>query len=208
MKAVHLAVAATLAATSLFGATSASAELKLASRLANAVSSSAESIGQLFGKSDKTDPTGLPAVGDSFHLYGQSGEWYIFKNAANGSCMAEKFDANMNAVQFGKAAGTEETYLAVYAQLPDDFRQGAQRTTVTVGDLSRTGKLDRKQRSGGQAYTGSYVKAASFDFLTGAPYASATVKMWGKELETVISLDGSADALKATMACEAATQGA
>ncbi|MAC78653.1 MAG: hypothetical protein CML66_11400 [Rhodobacteraceae bacterium] len=208
MKAVHLAVAAPLAATSLFGATTASAELKLATRFANAVSESAESIGHLFGKGDDKDPSGLPSMNDTFHLYQQAGDWFIFKNAANGSCLAEKFDANQNAVQFGRAAGTNDAFLAVYAQLPEDFRTGAQRTTVTVGDLSKTGKLDRKQRAGGQSYTGSYVKAPSFDFLAQAPYATSTVKMfWGKELETVISLDGSSQALQATMACEASADG-
>ena len=206
MKAMHLALAATLAATSLVGATSASAELRLANRFANALSNSVDTIaglGSSLGGSGEAEKAGLPASGDVFHMYGQSGGWFIFHNSSSGTCLAEKFDANMNAVQFGKTSDETEAFMAVYTQLPDAFRQGRQKTTLTVGDLSQTGKLGRRQRAGGQAYTGAFVKSPSQDFITSAGYVTSTVKMWGKELETVISLDGSAEALQATRECEA-----
>ncbi|MBB96037.1 MAG: hypothetical protein CML68_15780 [Rhodobacteraceae bacterium] len=206
MKATHLAVAAFVAATSLFGATSASAELRLATRVADALSNSVDKITSL-ATPEEREAYGLPAAGDTFHLFQTAGDWFIFVNANTGTCLAEKFDANMNAVQFGKTQDGQAAFLAVYTQLPEEYRKGGQKTTLTVGDVSQTGKLGRRQRASGQAYTGAYVTSSSYDFLTQATYATSTVKMWRKELETVISLEGSTEALQATLDCNAA-QGA
>lgn len=207
MKAMHLAVAAALAAATQFGATTASAEISAASNFANRfISSLSEGVSsiRLFGGSADEDKTGLPAVGETFRLYEQAGDWFIFINDNSGTCLAEKFDANMNAVQFGRTAdATGDTFLAVYAQLPEEYRRGRQKATLTVGDLSNTGKLSKRQRSG-QAYTGAYVKSTSYDFITDAAYATSTVKMGPTEIETTLSLEGSAEALAATRACDAA----
>ncbi|OWU74812.1 hypothetical protein ATO3_09455 [Marinibacterium profundimaris] len=199
---MHLAVAASLAAATQFGATRASADLSFANRFVDSISDTVASINP-FGRSDEAEKSGLPAVGENFRLYETSGDWYIFVNDTTGLCLAEKFDANLNAVQFGKTQDADEAFIAVYAQLPEEYRQGSQRTTLVVGDMTKTGKLSKRQRVG-QAYTGAYLKAPNYDFITGAPYATSIVKMGRTEIETTISLDGSTEALQATLDCNAA----
>lgn len=146
----------------------------------------------------------LPEEGDTFTAFGHTDGWYIFVDQTRGTCLAEKTDASGNVVQIGLTEDNAHSYIAVYALIPEDLRMKREKVTIEVGGVAHEARLWPWQRHKSDAYSGGYLLSDKFDLFAQAESVTEVIAFPKEEIETTISLAGSAAAIEMAKECTAA----
>ena len=149
----------------------------------------------------------LPLSTDSFAPYGPLGGWNVFVNTTRGSCMAERVTGT-SVLQMGITEPALFGYLGVFTSEPTELQRGrVEQVELLIGERRFVGEVTEAAGNIVGGFSGGYIVSRDtglVDALGAAPSMTATV---GTREPIQIDLTGTADAIAAVRACNAAQPG-
>jgi hypothetical protein len=149
----------------------------------------------------------LPLSTDSFAPYGAFGGWNVFVNTTRGTCLAERV-SETSVLQMGITDPAVFGYLGVFTSEPTDMKGGVvQQIEILIGERRFVGEVTEAAGNIVGGFSGGYIVSRDtglVDALGAAPSMTATV---GTREPIQIDLRGTADAIAAVKACNAAQSG-
>ena len=149
----------------------------------------------------------LPLSTDSFAPYGPFGGWNVFVNTTRGSCMAERVTGT-SVLQMGITEPALFGYLGVFTSEPTELQRGrVEQVELLIGERRFVGEVTEAAGNIVGGFSGGYIVSRDtglVDALGAAPSMTATV---GTREPIQIDLTGTADAIAAVRACNAAQPG-
>lgn len=149
----------------------------------------------------------LPLATDSFQPYGAAGGWNVFVNATRGSCLAERV-TDTSVLQMGITDPAIFGYLGVFTLDATSMQGGrTDRIEILIGERRFIGEVTEAAGNIVGGYSGGYVVSRDTGFLEALSSAASMTATVGSRAPIEISLAGTADAIAAVRACNAAQPG-
>jgi hypothetical protein len=149
----------------------------------------------------------LPLSTDTFAPYGPFGGWNVFINQTRSTCFAER-PTETSVLQMGITEPAIFAYLGVFTQAPTAAESGrVDSVELLIGERRFVGEVTEAAGNIPGGFSGGYIVSRDLglmEALAGGTSMTATV---GGRAPVVIDLTGTADAIAAVRACNAAQGG-
>ncbi|MCC5976121.1 MAG: hypothetical protein JJT81_19010 [Rubellimicrobium sp.] len=153
------------------------------------------------------DGRALPSATDTFAPYGSFGGWNVFVNETRGTCFAER-PSETSVLQMGITDPAIYAYLGVFTQAPTEAESGrVDEIELLIGEQRFVGGVTEAAGNIPGGFSGGYIVTEDPGFIEALGAGSSMTATVGTRPPIEIDLTGTADAIDALSACNAAQVG-
>jgi hypothetical protein len=146
----------------------------------------------------------LPLATDSFAPYGPFGGWNVVVNTTRGSCMAERVTGT-SVLQMGITEPALFGYLGVFTSEPTELQRGrVEQIEIMLGERRFVGEVTEAAGNIVGGFSGGYIVSRDPGLVEALSAASTMTATVGARAPIEIDLKGTAAAITAVQACNAA----
>lgn len=146
----------------------------------------------------------LQSATDVFAPYGPFGGWNVFINETRGSCFAELV-SETSVLQMGITDPAVFGYIGVFTQAPTDLESGrVESVTLVIGERQFVGEVTEASGNIPGGFSGGYIVSRDAGLLEALAQGTTMSATIGNRETVEIGLGGTAVAIEAMQACNAA----
>lgn len=153
------------------------------------------------------DGQALPSATDTFVPYGPFGGWNVFVNETRGTCFAERV-LETSVLQMGITEPAIFAYLGIFTQAPTEAESGrVEQVELLIGERRFVGEVTEAAGNIPGGFSGGYIVSQDLGFIEALGAGSSMTATVGDRPPLEIDLTGTAEAIEAVRACNAAQLG-